>query len=64
MFGIHRGFLPNGYDGLPKDVSNHGIITFSRKDLKEWMIKYYPLENPAFLFNKVERTASLKHGDA
>lgn len=56
---IQHGDLVYGRDGAPVAIGEHVArhrLTIRHSDLKAWMVRNYPDQKPAFLFDEIERT--------
>lgn len=64
MDAILNHDLPYGRDGKsvpPGEQVNKARLTVRHTDLKAWMARHYPSDNPpAFLFDEIERTTHAK----
>lgn len=57
---IVHGELPSEVNGTviqDKSALNDPNLTVRHVELKSWMIRYYPVDRPAFLFSHIERIA-------
>lgn len=58
MDAIMHGNILHGRDGKTVEPGDHvraDRLTVRHTDLREWMLKYYPDQKPAFLFDDIER---------